>query len=203
MTPTNQIRLSDEVRDELGELYVNHKGMVLKAAQRIIKRKEYAEDVLQNVFLRLIEMAADKPAHLDAFRKNPRAYLYKAAINEALHVKNGLSRQRVSNEDVEMLEILTPGPDSEQAEDIRRVRAAMETLDRETAELLHLHYTEGYTRSEIGKLQGKLAATVTVQLFRARNELKKALLTQERNHGTQETKIDRSDSAGFTEAFEA
>ena len=39
MTPTNQKALSDAVRDELGELYVKHKGMVLKAAQRIIKRK--------------------------------------------------------------------------------------------------------------------------------------------------------------------
>jgi hypothetical protein len=44
MTSTNQKRLSDELRNELGELYVNHKGMVLKAAQRIIKRREYAEE---------------------------------------------------------------------------------------------------------------------------------------------------------------
>jgi RNA polymerase sigma factor (sigma-70 family) len=148
-------------------------------------------------------MAAGKPEHLDAFRKNPRSYLYKAAINEALHVKDGLSRQRISDEDVEMLEILTPGPDSDQAHDILRVRAAMATLDPELAELLNLHYAEGNSCFEIGKLQGKLAATVTVQLFRARSELKKALLKQERNHGTQETKIDRSDSAGLTEAFES
>jgi RNA polymerase sigma factor (sigma-70 family) len=203
MKPTNHNRLSDAVRAELEQLYLNEREMVLKAATRTFGNKQHAEDVLQNVFVQLCVMAAEKPERLDSFRKNPRAYLYQSAVNEAKDMMKAQRRQRLSDEDIEMIEMLVEGPDSDRAHDILRVRAAMATLDPEHAELLNLHYAEGQSCFEIGKLQGKLAATVTVQILRARNELKKALLKQEKNHGTQETKIDRSDSAGFTEAFEA
>ena len=175
MRRANRTGISDAVRIEVEELYVRNRETVLKAAVRIIKELEDAEDVLQNIFIRLMRSAGDHPEKLDAFRKNPRAYLYKAAVREALHVKDAWKRQRISDEDFEELAIVTPGPDSEQAEYFRLIREAMETIDPAAAELLSLRYVEGYTYLEIGRLQDKGPAAVGMQLWRARSELTEAI----------------------------
>jgi RNA polymerase sigma factor (sigma-70 family) len=203
MKPTNHNRLSDAVRVELEQLYLNEREMVLKAAVRTLGSKQQAEDVLQNVFLQLIVIAADEPERLERFRKNPRAFLYKSAVNEARDMMKARSRERLSDEDMDMIEMLIEGPDSDEADENLRVRAAMATLDPDLVELLKLHYVEGCSCFEIGKLQDKLPPTVTVQLFRARSGLKKALRQQERNHGTQKAEINRFGSAGKLEPSEA
>jgi RNA polymerase sigma factor (sigma-70 family) len=203
MKPTNHNKLSDALRGEMEQVYLTHREVVFKAAVRTLGNNEHAEDVLQNVFLNLLVIAADEPERLEGFRKNPRAYLYRSAVNEARNIMKAERRRRLSDDDTEMNEILIEGPDSDVAEDIRRIRTAMAFMEPDLADLLKLHYVEGNSCFAIGKIQGKAAPTVTVQLFRARNELKRVLRRQERNHGTQKAKIEGSYSASYPKTSEA
>src|SRR5262245_56864475 len=55
--------------------------MVYRTARALTGRPEEAEDIVQAIFLKLIER--ELPV---VFRKDPRAYLYRAAVNMSLDV---------------------------------------------------------------------------------------------------------------------
>src|SRR5262249_41658288 len=154
MKPTNHNRLSDALRCEMEQVYLSHREVVFKAAVRTLGNKEHAEDVLQNVFLKLLVVAADEPERLEGFRKNPRAFLYRSAVNEARNMMKAERRRRLSDDDTEMNKILIEGPDSDLAEDIRRIRTAIVFMDPDLADLLKLHYVEGHSCFAIAKMQG-------------------------------------------------
>src|SRR5262245_17020886 len=111
---------SDSFSKEFGELYQQNYRMVLQVAFRTTGNKDDAENVLQTVFLRILE----RPELQPEFRKNPKGYLYRAAINEALNVIGARERQQLVGEDVQSLEIAAPDEPSREY-DIQRVRAAL------------------------------------------------------------------------------
>src|SRR5271167_3946212 len=101
---------SNEIfRNQLETLYLENREMVLQVAFRTIKDRDDAEDVLQTVFLRLLQ----RPERHREFCMNPKGYLYRAAINEALHVMSTQERQRLTDDDIDSLEIPAPEPDAD------------------------------------------------------------------------------------------
>jgi RNA polymerase sigma factor (sigma-70 family) len=186
-------------RQELEALYLENREMVLQTAHRTIRNKADAEDVLQTVFLRLLE----RPELQRDFRSNPKGYLYRAAINEALNVMDAQKRQRLADDDINSLEIPAPEPESAQEDDIRRVRAAMAIMKPDAAEILSLYYRDGYDCLEIAEIRGKRVDAVFMELCRARAELKRAIRIQEKQYETQKEKHQRSGGPVFPETFEA
>jgi RNA polymerase sigma-70 factor (ECF subfamily) len=185
---------NDTFRKHISELYEQHYNMVLQVAYRTIGNKQDAEDVLQTVFTRLIE----RPAIQAAFCKNPKAYLYRSAINEALNLIAVRQRQQLI--DIQGLEL--PAPDDSDP-GVQRVREAMAALKKEAAEILRLYYLDGYDCLDISRLSGRPLPSVFKALYRARTELKKAILSQEKEHETQK---DDNEGDGFPvdpETFEA
>jgi RNA polymerase sigma-70 factor (ECF subfamily) len=181
-------------RRQISELYEQNYAMVLQVAYRTIGNKQDAEDVLQTVFMRLIE----RPAIQAAFFKNPKAYLYRSAINEALNLIAVRQRQQLL--DIQGLEL--PAPDDSDPY-IQRVREAMAALKKEAAEILRLYYFDGYDCLDISRLSGRPLSRVFKDLYRARTELKKVILSQEKEHETQK---DDNEGDGFSvdpEASEA
>jgi RNA polymerase sigma-70 factor (ECF subfamily) len=153
--------------------------LVYRAAYNVTGNREDAQDVLQTVFLKLIQRRATN----DIIR-NPEAYLHRAAVHEALSVVRSRESRRLTGDDVESVEMPAPASESGRDEDIRRVREAMAYMKPEFLEVLNLHYIEGYTCVEIAERHDKFLGTVLADLFRARAELKKLIRIEEKRRET-------------------
>ena len=152
----------------LEELFREHSRFIYRTAYRVTGNSEDAEDVLQNLFVRL--MRQDAP---DEFEKNPKAYLYRAAVNLSLNVVRSRSRRRaVELVDVGTLSLQKSRGESEMDE---RVREALGELSEKAAEILILRHVHGYSDVEIASLLGTSRGTIAVSLFRSRSRLRKSI----------------------------
>ena len=122
------------------------------------------------------------------FEGNPRGYLYRAAINEALNVVRSRERQKLADGDLDAIEVAAAEPDPERADKIGRIRAAMAKMQPKHVEILNLHYVEDYSCRQIAKMLGRPLGTVLSDVFRARAELKRLMRIQEQHREKQEKK---------------
>jgi RNA polymerase sigma-70 factor (ECF subfamily) len=160
------------VQTELGQLFEEHHARIFRAAFRILGNTTDAEDVLQQVFLRIIrqEVPPDQVGNLDA-------YLYRSAINAALD----LARSRWRRSSVPLAEAGVQQPSTSSAGgtepyEIRNwLRQALTVLSTRQAEMFVLRYLEGYENREIAEMLATSQAVVAVSLFRARAQMKKEL----------------------------
>ena len=198
-TPTEPNKTNGMFQSDFETLYLDNREMVLQAAFRLLGNREDAEDALQTVFTRLLE----RPKDQQNFCKNPSGYLYRCAINEALHIISFRDRQKLTDMDIGSLEIPASEADPGTEADILRVRMAMAKLKPNDREILHLHYYENYTCREIARMQRKFRGAVLVKLLRARAELKKWILIQEKQDEAKKAQHERIDREGLPEASEA
>ncbi len=157
---------------ELGRLFEEHSRLVYRTAYSVTASPQEAEDVLQNLFLHLLRRGF--PAGL---KENPKAYLYRAAINMSLNALKSRRRGRIDL-DAECPDV----PYEPEAQDPtrgaqQRLVNAMAQLPPRTVAIINLHYEHGYSDAEIGKLLGCSRGVVAVAMYRARAKLKKLLRT--------------------------
>ena len=123
-----------------------------------------AEDVYQDVFLRLLEQRA---IYWD--EEHLKAWLIRTALNRCADL--GRLRQRRGTPSLEEVPDMARPVDQEAAE----LWDAVGRLPEKLRTAVHLFYGEGYESGEIGALLGIPAATVRSRLRRARAELKDLL----------------------------
>lgn len=123
-----------------------------------------AEDVYQDVFLRLLEQRA---GGWDGERT--KAWLIRAALNRCADL--GRLRQRRGTLSLEEVPDMARPVDEAAAE----LWDAVARLPEKLRTAVHLFYGEGYESGEIGALLGIPAATVRSRLRRARTELRDLL----------------------------
>jgi len=123
-----------------------------------------AEDVYQDVFLRLLEQETDgwDGEHL-------KAWLIRAALNRCADL--GRLRRRRGTLSLEEM----PDLARTMGEEASELWDAVGRLPEKLRTAVHLFYGEGYESGEIGALLGIPAATVRSRLRRARAELKTLL----------------------------
>lgn len=151
-------------------IFREHASFVYRTAYRVTGSAEDAEDVVQTLFVQLLRR--DPVAE---FEKNPKAYLYRAAVNTSLNVIRS-RRRSVLVEDLGEFEAHSLRPESRgQREVEEKLRAAMAELNPRAAEILVLRHVHGYSDAEIAKLLGTSRGTIAVSLFRTRSRLRKAI----------------------------
>jgi RNA polymerase sigma-70 factor (ECF subfamily) len=148
---------------EFEKLFSEHRGMVYRAAYSVTGNKHEAQDVLQDVFLILI----DHGRTLE-FTANPAGYLYRMAINKAHERYRQRERRRETDDSLESLKNIASGDNQDEKEMREKLLAAIAQLAPEHAELLVLSNEWGYTDAEIAKMLGKTRGAVAVALHRAR-----------------------------------
>lgn len=162
----------------LEALFREYGDLVFRTAFRVAGSAADAEDVLQTVFLRLAS-----PGKAERLGAEPRGYLQRAAVNGALD----LVRTRRSaagtvpiEERADAFLAKEPLPDvaSETRELRGRLRRALGRLAPRPAEVFVLRALEGLPNREVARLLGSSPATVAVQYFRARTQLRKELLAE-------------------------
>ena len=123
-----------------------------------------AEDVYQDVFLRLMKQEADS---WDA--EHMKAWLIRTTLNRCAD----LHRFRLRRNILSLEEI----PELAGAADESRVEVweAVARLPEKLRIPVHLYYGEGYSTEEIAAMTGVPAATVRTRLHRAREKLRNLL----------------------------
>ena len=155
---------------EFEQLFQEHYVLIYRTAYGVTGRVEDAEDVVQTIFLRLLgrEQAAD-------VLKNPRGYLYRAAVNLSLTIVQK-RRQRELAEAGEELAVTLPARVSSQAEEThRRLYDAIAQLSPKAASILILRYLHDYSDAQIAALLGTSRGVIAVTLYRSRARLRTLL----------------------------
>ena len=157
---------------EFEELFQEHYHFVFRTAYTVTGSRQDAEDVLQTVFLRILRL--EMPPNL---RNNPKAYLYRAAINVSLNSVRSRKNQHLAD-GPEDLEAVAPAVDCapDREDELQRpLLDAMAQLKPQAVEMLILRYEHNYSDAQIAKMLGKSRGTVAVTLYRTRARLKKLL----------------------------
>lgn len=164
------------VNPRLNDLFAAHYRRVLRAAYRITGNMADAEDVAQNLFLRLGQNALPEAT-------NPGSYLYRAAVNGALD----LLRRRKDAEPLEAAEAVpstsfgsSPEIALENKELGRLLRQAIGELSQRSAEIFVLRYVEEMENREIAALLQTSPTVIAVTLYQARLKLRKRLAQLQR-----------------------
>lgn len=129
-----------------------------------LKNYHDTEDVFQNVFLKyaLSSVMFESEEH-------EKAWLIRVAINASKDLLKSFFRSHtVSIDEVLPLEQALP-------DDHREVLEAVLSLPAKYKDAVYLHYFEGYSAVEIGKMLGKNVNTVYTLLSRAKGLLKETL----------------------------
>jgi RNA polymerase sigma-70 factor, ECF subfamily len=183
----SQIILGLQRRDHaaIRDLYDLHGRIVYSIVLRIVKDESAAQDLVQEVFLRVWTRA-----HLfDARRGTPRAWVLSIARNRALDYWRSTARQRhgiIRDLDGDRGELILPPARSSscfKTEDAvlgKAVLGALSHLNADQRRILELTYFEGLTQSEIAQLLSRPLGTIKSWLRSALITLRAQLLPAER-----------------------
>jgi len=144
---------------------------------RIVRDREEAEDLTQEIFLR----AYKSLARFDSSRPF-KSWVYKIATNAGLNALRSRKRRGVK---VPM--DAHHGPIRHSAETTRRelrdeLAHAMEGLAPQSAMLVHLHYHEGMSIREAAEIVGMNEGSAKVALHRARKRLRELIIEARREN---------------------
>lgn len=138
-------------RDAFDEIYERHSKQIYNFVKKQVQSQEAAEDITQDVFLRLFRAAA----HFDRTRQLS-SYLYKIAVNEVRRYYHRLSRQQVSS----LNEPVRSHEDSRERGDIV---AAATTTKSDTGQG---DLTTGYLQGLINRLPPEQKEVVLLKVYR-------------------------------------
>jgi len=169
MIVTASIR-TKQLPEDFEKIFRDHSDFIFRTACRVTGSEEDAEDVLQTLFLRLLQEALTPE-----IQANPRAYLYRAAVNTSLNVIRSRKRQ-VLTDDFDAFERRSGVADSRADSAVSEtLRLALAELSPKAAEIFILRHVHGYSDLEIGRLLGTSRGTIAINLFRSRRRLRKAI----------------------------
>lgn len=143
-------------------------GSVWRLALAQTGSKEDAEDVYQDVFLRLAQSATEFSS-----QEHLKAWLLRVAVNRCHDVARLRSRRPAVPLDSMPFEPSDAGPLS--PDEVRALWEAVGELPESMRVVIHLYYQEGYSGKEIAGLLGLEPSTVRTSLQRARAQLKISL----------------------------
>lgn len=163
----------------LEALYDRYASLVFSVAYRVLHDSHLAQDVTQEVFLRLWR----QPTSFDPERGRFVSWLMSVTRNRALDEIRRLSRRARSEDGSEdpVADLATvdrlddPVLGAELAEQREAVRAAMTRLPPEQRRVIELAYFAGLTQAEIAERTGDPLGTVKTRIRLGMRKLREAL----------------------------
>lgn len=160
----------------LAEVYRRHGGVVYGLASRVLNSRTEAEDVTQEVFLRLW----NAPERFDPSRGTLRAYLLTMAHGRAVDTVRALSAAR-RRETADAVRSVAPVPDvAQRAWDAvvsEQVAVALAGLPEAERRAIELAYFEGHTYVEVARIldepEGTIKSRIRSGMRRMRGELER------------------------------
>ena len=138
-------------RQALRQLYDHEAGRLIGVAQRIVRRRELAEEVVQDGFIQIWQKAGT----FDPGLGSARASIYTIVRHRALNVIRDGTREDLMDDD----RLLAVQDGAAIVDDAfgrlateSRLRACLEGIEREKRDCLLLSYVAGYSHGEIASL---------------------------------------------------
>lgn len=131
----------------LGSLFEEVGGLLLRMAKKYLLDKSLAEDLVSEVFSRLV-----RRAHSFDVKKNGLNWLYKSIHNEAINWNKDANSNYYHDsidDHYDLADVLISLDDNP---DIIMLREAFNTLSKTENEILYYKFWEGLTVREIAKL---------------------------------------------------
>ena len=160
-------------KDALSNLYEVCKNSIYSFSLSILKNKHDAEDVLQEVFIKIYENAS-------TYQKNGKPMAWILTITKNLSLMK--LRKKKNHTDLDLFKDILP--DNKKINDIETkllLSAAFECISDEERNILVLHAVSGFKHREISKILGLPLATVLSKYSRSIKKIKNKM-SEERKH---------------------
>ena len=160
----------------LEALYARYGRACFGLARRILADEQFAQDVVQEVFLTVWRDAHRFDATRGGFSSWLLSMTHHKAV-DAVRREENLRKRRTTAELLEEREVEGPGVHDAVWSTLRRarVRDAMQTLPEPQREALVLAYFGGYTQREIAGITGTPLGTVKTRMLAGMRRLKEGL----------------------------
>ncbi|HEX9199087.1 MAG TPA: sigma-70 family RNA polymerase sigma factor [Acidobacteriaceae bacterium] len=161
-----------ETAPDLAVLVRNYSGLLYRVALSLLRNQAEAEDVVQDVFVRVLQRQNELAAIDDM-----RPWLVRIAWNLALDRRRKIRPEQMDEVFAASLVSAELPADQALAEagSIRQVLAAMERLPKKEREALLLSAMDELSTAEIASILHRSESSVRSLLFRARAHLRKRL----------------------------
>jgi RNA polymerase sigma-70 factor (ECF subfamily) len=164
---------SDEAA--LAELYQRHGSAVLRLAERVLRVRELAEDVTQEVFVRLW----NEPDRFDPERGSLRSFLLAQAHRRAVDVVRSETSRRRREERDGRGSVVDDGGFDRAVWDLtvaEHVKVALERLPEREREAIALAYFDGLTYREVATTLAQPEGTVKSRIRSGLRNLRASLV---------------------------
>jgi RNA polymerase sigma factor (sigma-70 family) len=160
-----------QLSQQLERIFDRHYELIYRTAYGLTGSAADAEDIVQTIFVRLLNR--ELPPDLST---TPERYLYRAAFNLSLNTIRDKKREVL----IDNMEVFDASYDTgdTSAEDLaldQALREAIAVLNPAAAQIVILRYVHDYSLAEIARTLGTTRSTVAVSLYRSRSRLKKYL----------------------------
>ncbi len=162
-------------------VYLAHSSLVYNVALQYVQNKEDAEEITQDVFIKVHDKHKDFKG--DSALKT---WIYRITINTSLDyikAKNRKKRAAFKNRDDHALEFITdfnhPGVALENKEAMAKLFAAIEQLPENQRTTLILLKVEDLSQKEVAKILDKSPKAIESIFTRAKANLKKIIADSE------------------------
>lgn len=163
--PADGGRMDEQLFEELYEKYAND---VLRVSYFYLGDRQQAEDVTQDVFVRLLTNSPDLAPGRE------KAWLLKVALNRCRDLWRASWVKRVVLGSPAME--LAPAPGSlEDHMEKQELMAAIRRLPADFRDVILLHYYQGYGIAEIAQMMDVPEGTISSRLSRGRKKLEEIL----------------------------
>jgi RNA polymerase sigma-70 factor, ECF subfamily len=173
------IRIGNEDQEALGLLFRRYCRLVWSVGQRILRNKEEADDLLQDVFL----FIRSRAGAFDSSKGSVRSFLvhitYQRAISHRRYLacRHFYTPQEPREERDLVVGAIGPGYDESLEAHFGQegVEKAFSELSDAQRETLRLHFFEGFSLEEIAAKTGQSYGNVRHYYYRALDKLRKRL----------------------------
>lgn len=169
------LKLSVDKPSLFGALVERYQTAFLRKAERILKNKEAAEDVVQETFTKIyINAGKFKEVPGASFKSWAYKILLNTTFSHCQKVKK--ERERFVRIDEEFAEVLgslnaeTPQK-NEELKDL--IASALSKIPVPLSKVLELHFLKDLPQAEIAKMEGVSVSAIKTRIHRAKKEFRK------------------------------
>jgi RNA polymerase sigma-70 factor, ECF subfamily len=157
---------------DLTALAETYSDLLFRVAYSVLRSRAEAEDVVQDVFVRILKRSPDLLKVRDL-----RVWLIHIAWNLSIDRRRRIRPEQIDEDFVKSL-VATNAPADEALDDTQRMKAVLrelEKLPRTERQVLLLSTVEELETPEVAKVLGRSESAVRALLFRARTRLRERL----------------------------
>ena len=155
----------------LNRLSMRYRGPLTSYFLRRVRRRDEAEDLTQEVFLRMVRSLQRPEGDGGERIDNPEAFLFRTAVNllrdRARRAKTFAEHLAEAVHRDESVEVRSPERVLQGRQSLRSALAALEELDARTRDVFILHRLEGLKHAEIASLYGVSSSSIEKYMIKA------------------------------------